>query len=246
MVYSKILLTFAAEISNNNFFKLPPTVETMAKGDMKNLTELMTDYHRTANNAEASTTDVNKAAQQVFKYLGFDKEHKEWGKKELRLFAGIDAACLSDDSERSTFGQWIDHMFELADTPTDKLEETCGYVDDLMFDGEIVDSCEYASQPLRSRRISNMSNIDPNKPLAREVYAIEMGYPFFNRKPGHECYTYDIQPCRTWGSLVSQIVKVFQQEYNAADDDSVYDISEYIIGRVDITANGGAFVVIEH
>jgi hypothetical protein len=213
---------------------------------MKNLTELMKNYHRTANDAGASATDVSKAAQQIFRHFGFDDEHKAWAKKELRLFAGIDAACLTDDSERSTFGQWIDHMFTLADTPTEKLCERFGYVDDLMFDGEIVDECPYVDQPLHTRRISSMARIDANKQLPVEVSMIELSYPFFNLKPGHKCYAYDIKPCKTWGSLISQIVKVFQSEYNASDDDSVSDIKEYIIEDVRITANGGAFVGIGH
>ena len=73
-----------------------------------------------------------------------------------------------------------------------------------------------------------------------------VGRARINLKPGHECYAYDIQPCKTWGSLISQIVKVFQSEYNASDDDSVSDIKEYIIEDVRITANGGAFVGIGH
>ena len=214
--------------------------------EKKNIIELMADYHRTDNNADASTAEVNKAAQQIFRHFGFDQKHKEYGRKLLRFFAGIDAALLDDVSEQSTFGQWIDQMFTLADTPTDKLDENFGYVDYDMFDGKIVDRCQYVSQPLNTRRISNMAKIDKKKQLAVEVSIIEMGYPFFNLKPGHECYAYDIKPCRTWGSLVSQIVKVFQQEYNATDNDSICDISEYIIGRVEITANGGALVVIEH
>lgn len=211
-----------------------------------NLTELMVEYYHTANDSEATTSEVNKAAQQVFRHFGFDEEHKAWGKKLLRLFAGIDAIDLADDSERSTFGQWIDTMFTLADTPTDKLEEDFGSIDDMAFDGKIVETCPYAAQPLHTRRISSFAKIDPKKPLAKEVNIIEMGYPFFHKKPGHECYTYDIKPSHTWGELVSQIVKVFQSEYNATDDDSICDIREYIIERIDITEEGGAFVRIGH
>lgn len=84
--------------------------------------------------------------------------------------------------------------------------------------------------------------MDVAKELAVPVKYIRMDYPFPMEQGSYNVY--QIQEAKTWGELLTEIIKVFQREYKIHEDKLIHNLSDYIIEPVVIHPNNAATVMI--
>ncbi|MBR6142498.1 MAG: hypothetical protein IKQ37_12205 [Bacteroidaceae bacterium] len=105
----------------------------------------------------------------------------------------------------------------------------------------IVELCEYVGQSLTTLELSK-AQVDVAKELAVPVKYIRMDYPFPVEQGSYNVY--QIQEVKTWGELLTEIIKVFQREYKIHEDKLIHNLSDYIIEPVVIHPNNAATVMI--
>ena len=105
----------------------------------------------------------------------------------------------------------------------------------------IVERCKYVGQSLATLDLSE-AQVDVKKELAVPVVRIRMDYPF--PVESGDFNVYSIPEAKTWGELLTEIIKVFQREYNAGKNATPYALEDFVIEQIDIHPNNLATVLI--
>lgn len=95
----------------------------------------------------------------------------------------------------------------------------------------ILQCCEYVGQPLSTSDLSGC-NIDISTPLDEPVTDIRMAYPFKVERGSYNVYA--INPAHTWGELLTETIKVFQDLCDKGLNITFHGIEDFIIERVDV------------
>jgi hypothetical protein len=103
----------------------------------------------------------------------------------------------------------------------------------------ILQCCEYVGQPLHTSDLSGCS-IDTSTPLDEPVTDIRMAYPFKVERGSYNVYA--IKPAHTWGELLTETVRVFQDLCDKGLNITFHGIEDFIIERVDVHPNNLATI----
>ena len=103
----------------------------------------------------------------------------------------------------------------------------------------ILQCCEYVGQPLHTSDLSGCS-IDTSMPLDEPVTDIRMAYPFKVERGSYNVYA--IKPAHTWGELLTETVRVFQDLCDKGLNITFHGIEDFIIERVDVHPNNLATI----
>lgn len=254
MVYSKILLTFAAEISNNNFFKLPPTVETMAKGDMKkneNKTENMVSLKTYSMGEICGMAEYAiKKAEKVRRVeiigirLDDDGAYCDLDSKMESQSLVITAKVTSNDgmvTEKKDFYLvwntlrrkfttciWTEQMETIANDDDDEPVEPGSR--DLELKEVKGDGFTQVTAAPEFYIGNHAEDFDADKPLPSTVNYIRMDYPFPVKQGSYNAYK--IKECHTWKELLDQIQRVIVREYRKDPSCHNHEIFDYVIERI--------------
>lgn len=107
----------------------------------------------------------------------------------------------------------------------------------------VVARLEYAGQALDTLELNPRPEVDVNGKLPYAVTNIRMDYPF-KIEGGGSYNVYKIAPANTWGELLTEIIKVFQREYEAGKTVAPHVLSDYVIECVDVHPNDLVTVLI--
>ena len=104
----------------------------------------------------------------------------------------------------------------------------------------ITEMCDYVGQTMNTTDLSHC-NVNPDEPLIAPVDTVRWNYPFHVETGSYNVCR--IRETKTWGQLLTEIVKTFQREY--AKDESVHfhTLADYIIEPIQIHPGGLATVM---
>ena len=142
--------------------------------------------------------------------------------------ADVREYLLTWDMEQDCFTACEEHKNDL----TDKVEILTRINSQLP--SHILQCCEYVGQPLHTPDLSGC-NIDTSTPLEEPVTNIRMAYPFKVERGSYNVYA--IKPANTWGELLTETVRVFQNLCNKGLNTTFHGIEDFIIERVDVHPN---------
>ena len=106
----------------------------------------------------------------------------------------------------------------------------------------VLQRCERAGQPLHTLDLTD-NYVRCGKRLPHVVTNIRMAYPFKVERGSYNVY--EIAPAKTWGELLTEVVKVFQRECKAGKNTSRHALEDFIISSVDVHPNDLATIEID-
>lgn len=107
--------------------------------------------------------------------------------------------------------------------------------DDEQLPPNIVERCKYVGQRMDTADLSDC-HVNPEQVLKVPVKRVRWNYPFVVEGAGYY-NVYQIEPAKTWGELLTRVVKVFQREYAKYEYKMNHAICDYIIEQLDVHPN---------
>ena len=186
----------------------------------------------TSMGSEAKTVEVITIGQDP------DEDMYEQGSGHLceRFYAKI----MVNDEPKNRGYEWDTEEEDITSAWDEYQDE-----DDEDEDGlpsNVVARLDYAGQVLDTLELNPLPEVDVNGELPYAVTTIRMDYPFLVEHGSYNVYK--IEPAKTWGELLTGIIKVFQREYEAGNAQACHVLSDYVIERIDVHPGDLATVLI--
>ena len=175
-------------------------------------------------------------------YIGQNPDEELYEQDDGTFCEQFYAHVVIDGEEMTRYYEWNCTDEEIsASSDEDSHENDCDNNNDEQLPPNIVERCKYVGQSLATLDLSE-AQVDVKKELAVPVVRIRMDYPF--PVESGDFNVYSIPEAKTWGELLTEIIKVFQREYNAGKNAAPHALEDFVIEPIDIHPNNLATVMI--